>query len=65
MNFTERILKIREELRDHNYRYYVLSDPIISDNEYDKLLRELEALETAHPELITSESPTQRIGAAP
>jgi DNA ligase (NAD+) len=65
MSFTERILKIREELSDHNYRYYMLTDPIISDGEYDILLRELEELETAHPELITFDSPTQRIGAAP
>jgi len=65
MSFTERILKIREELSNHNYRYYVLSDPIISDSEYDILLRELEELENAHPELITLDSPTQRIGAAP
>ena len=65
MSFTERILKIREELRDHNYRYYVLSDPIISDSEYDILLRELEELEIAHPELITFDSPTQRIGDTP
>ena len=64
MSFTDRILKIREELSDHNYRYYILDDPIISDSEYDKLLRELEELETAHPELITLDSPTQRIGAA-
>ena len=65
MSFADRILKIREELSNHNYRYYVLSDPIISDGEYDKLLRELEELETAHPELVTLDSPTQRIGAAP
>ena len=65
MSFTDRILRIREELNDHNYRYYVLSDPIVSDSEYDTLLRELETLETAHPELITLDSPTQRIGAAP
>lgn len=65
MSFADRILKIREEINNHNYHYYVLNDPIISDGEYDKLLRELEELETAHPELITPESPTQRIGAAP
>lgn len=65
MSFANRILKIREELSNHNYRYYVLSDPIISDSEYDKLLRELEVLERTNPELITLDSPTQRIGAAP
>lgn len=65
MDFAKRILKIREEINDHNYHYYVLNDPIISDSEYDKLLHELEELETTHPELISPESPTQRIGAAP
>jgi len=65
MDFAERIITIREKINDHNYRYYVLSDPLISDGEYDNLLRELEELETAHPELITEDSPTQRIGAAP
>jgi DNA ligase (NAD+) len=65
MDFAERILKIREKINNHNYHYYVLDDPIISDSEYDKLLRELEELETAHPELISLDSPTQRIGAAP
>jgi len=65
MSTVDRILKIRDEINDHNYNYYVLNDPIISDGEYDKLLRELEALESAHPELITPDSPTQRVGAAP
>ena len=65
MSFADRILEIRKEINDHNYHYYVLNDPIISDSEYDKLLRELEKLETGHPELITPESPTQRIGATP
>jgi DNA ligase (NAD+) len=49
----------------HNYRYYVLDQPEIADIEYDRLLRELMALEQAHPELITPDSPTQRVGAAP
>lgn len=65
MDFAKRILKIREKINNHNYHYYVLNDPIISDSEYDKLLRELETLEVTHPELITPDSPTQRIGAAP
>ncbi|MCJ7802434.1 MAG: NAD-dependent DNA ligase LigA, partial [Candidatus Marinimicrobia bacterium] len=65
MNFADRILKIREALIDHNYRYYVLDNPIISDYEYDQLLRELETLENKHPELITLDSPTQRVGAEP
>lgn len=58
--------KRAEELRSlinyHNYRYYVLDSPEIEDYEYDKMLRELEEIETEHPELITSDSPTQRIG---
>ena len=65
MSFVDRILEIRKEIHNHNYNYYVLNDPIISDSNYDKLLRELEVLESTHPELITSDSPTQRIGAAP
>jgi len=61
----QRINKLRELLNYHNYRYYVLDSPEISDAEYDKLLRELEQLEESYPELITPDSPTQRIGAAP
>ncbi|HEY2662989.1 MAG TPA: NAD-dependent DNA ligase LigA [Candidatus Binataceae bacterium] len=63
--FNARAEKLREQLRHHNYRYYVLDDPEVSDAEYDKLLRELEALEGANPEIITSDSPTRRVGAAP
>ena len=54
-----------ERIEEANYRYYVLDQPTLSDAEYDDLLRELEALEHAHPELVTPESPTQRVGAAP
>jgi len=61
----QRINKLRELINYHNYRYYVLDSPEISDAEYDELMRELEQLEEAHPELITPDSPTQRIGAAP
>ena len=57
--------QLREQINRANHRYYVLDAPEISDAEYDALLRRLEALETAHPELITSDSPTQRVGAAP
>jgi DNA ligase (NAD+) len=57
--------RLREQLDRHNYLYYVLDQPEISDAEYDKLLRRLEALEAAHPELRTPDSPTQRVGAAP
>ena len=61
----QRIQKLRELLNYHNYRYYVLDSPEISDAEYDELMRELKQLEEAHPELITPDSPTQRVGAAP
>ena len=57
--------KLREQIDRANYRYYVLDDPEISDAEYDKLLRKLQALEREHPELATPDSPTQRVGAAP
>jgi len=62
---ASRISTLREEIRHHNHRYYVLDDPVISDVEYDELLRELIALEAAHPELVTKDSPTQKVGAAP
>jgi DNA ligase (NAD+) len=62
---TERAAKLRAEIEHHNYRYYVLDDPEITDAEYDRLFRELAGLETAHPELVTPDSPTQRVGAQP
>ena len=62
---ADRIAELRRQLDDANYRYYVLDDPAIADSEYDRLLRELEALEAAHPALATADSPTQRVGAAP
>lgn len=61
----KRAAELREEINEHNYRYYVLDDPIVSDAEYDRLLRELEILEDRHPDLITPDSPTQRVGAEP
>ncbi|MBM3154371.1 MAG: NAD-dependent DNA ligase LigA [Chloroflexi bacterium] len=61
----ERVQKLRELLNHHNYRYYVLDSPEISDAEYDQLMRELQKLEEEHPELVTPDSPTQRVGAAP
>jgi DNA ligase (NAD+) len=61
----QRIEGLRRQLDEHNYNYYVLDRPVISDAEYDRLLRELQELEAAHPELVTPESPTQRVGAAP
>lgn len=57
--------KLREQINHHNYLYYVLDSPEITDAEYDRLLRRLEAIEQAHPELLTPDSPTQRVGAAP
>jgi DNA ligase (NAD+) len=61
----KRVEELRAEINDHNYRYYVLDAPVISDAQYDKLLRELQELEEQHPDLITPDSPTQRVGAAP
>ena len=60
-----RAAALREAIRRHDHRYYVLDDPEIPDHEYDALMRELEAIEAAHPDLVTTESPTQRVGAAP
>ncbi len=61
----QRIEALRKLINYHNYRYYVLDDPEIPDSEYDRLMRELQALEEAHPEFITPDSPTQRVGAEP
>ena len=57
--------QLRQTLRDHDYRYYVLNEPIVSDYEYDQCMQELIALENAHPELITPDSPSQRVGGEP
>jgi len=62
---ARRINSLVEELHEHCYRYYVLSQPTISDAEYDQKFRELQALEDAHPGLMQEDSPTQRVGAAP
>jgi DNA ligase (NAD+) len=56
---------LREQINRHNHRYYVLDDPEIPDAEYDRLFRELRELETAYPELLTADSPTQRVGGQP
>jgi DNA ligase (NAD+) len=61
----QRAEALRSEINYHNHRYYVLDEPVISDAQYDKLLRELQAIEAAHPELLTPDSPTQRVGAGP
>ena len=60
-----RVEALRAEITRHDYRYYVLDDPEIPDAEYDRLMAELKALESAHPQLITSDSPTQRVAGAP
>ncbi|MDX7986025.1 NAD-dependent DNA ligase LigA [Xenorhabdus sp. 12] len=64
-NIIEKINTLRTTLRHHEYLYHVLDTPEIPDAEYDRLMRELKALEEQHPELITADSPTQRVGAAP
>ena len=61
----ERVEALRQQINYHNYRYYVLDDPEIPDSEYDRLMRELQELERRYPELVTPDSPTQRVGAAP
>jgi len=62
---ASQIEKLREEIRYHDYRYYVLNDPVISDFEYDQLYKQLQRLEAEHPELITPDSPTQRVSERP
>ncbi len=62
---TERAAELRAELEHHGYRYYVLDDPEVGDDVYDALLDELRAIEAEHPELLTPDSPTQRIGGEP
>jgi DNA ligase (NAD+) len=62
---ARKIEKLREELRRHEHLYYVLDQPAISDAEYDALMNELKKLEAAHPELVTPDSPTQRVGGKP
>ena len=62
---VERVKHLREQINHHNYRYYVLDSPVVSDAEYDALMRELKELETRFPEMVTADSPTQRVGAPP
>ncbi len=64
-DLPDRVNWLRQEIRAHDYRYHVLDAPTIPDAEYDKLFHELRALEAAHPELASADSPTQRVGAAP
>ncbi len=63
--FRQEIDSLRKKINEHNYHYYIEAAPIVSDAEYDKLFRKLQALEEQHPELITPESPTQRVGVKP
>src|SRR5476649_272143 len=60
-----RVKELRAELDQHNYNYYALDHPLISDAEYDRLFRELQQLEDENPQLVTPDSPTQRVGAEP
>ena len=62
MNISEKIFSLRKKLHDHNYRYYVLDDPLISDYDFDMMLRELNDLEKSNPEFFDKNSPTQRVG---
>jgi DNA ligase (NAD+) len=64
-SLIEHIEELRKQIREHDHRYYVLDQPIISDYEFDQLMRELKTLEEQHPELITPDSPTQRVGGEP
>jgi DNA ligase (NAD+) len=59
---ASRIEELRTEIREHSHRYYILDDPLVSDAQYDAMVRELQELEAAHPELVTPDSPTQRVG---
>ncbi|MCJ7814335.1 MAG: NAD-dependent DNA ligase LigA, partial [Candidatus Atribacteria bacterium] len=64
-NIIKKIEKLIEKIRYHNYRYYVLDDPIISDTEYDQLMKELADWERIYPQYINPSSPTQRVGMKP
>ena len=57
-----KIISLRDEIREHDYKYFILAQPVITDEKYDKLLKELERLEAENPDLITPDSPTQRVG---
>ena len=65
MSAAERAAELRRQLEHHNHRYYVLDDPEVGDDVYDALIDELRGIEAAHPELVTPDSPTQRVGAEP
>jgi len=61
----DRLHQLREQIRHHEERYYILNDPEIADAEFDALLKQLERLEAEHPELVTPDSPTQRVAGRP
>ena len=58
----ERLIEIKKLLNEYNYQYYVLDNPSVSDQEYDRLMQELQAIENQHPEWLTADSPSQRVG---
>ncbi|HEY9034081.1 MAG TPA: NAD-dependent DNA ligase LigA, partial [Pseudomonadales bacterium] len=62
---AEQINRLREQINEYNYRYYVLDDPSVPDAEYDRLMQQLLALEAEHPQLASDDSPTRRVGAKP
>ncbi len=64
-NITYRLEQLKKEINHHNHRYYVLDSPVTGDGEYDQLMRELKGLEEQYPELVTMDSPTQRVGSSP
>lgn len=64
-SIIKKIVQLKKKINDHNYHYHILDAPVISDATYDKLFRELEALEKKYPELISNDSPTQRVGSTP
>ncbi len=63
--FFKQIEKLRDETRKHDFQYYVLNEPLISDYEYDRRYRQLADLESRYPQLVTPDSPTQRVGGEP
>src|SRR6185503_21257273 len=65
LDIQQRLTELRDQINYHLYRYHTLDDPVISDAEYDQLINELRDLEAQYPDLITSDSPTQRVGAQP
>ena len=64
-SIIKKITQLKKKINDHNYRYYILDDPLISDSAFDKLFRDLQVLEAQYPELVTEDSPTQRVGTTP